>query len=97
VREVKEETGLAIDAARFRFHESRQLVGPLSVHKAHVFSVELTEEEMAALRAQEVANTTHGVAAETEVTAIRVRKLGDVFAAPFADWSTLGILAAVLR
>lgn len=97
VREVNEETGLAIDAARFRFHESRQLVGTLSVHKAHVFSVELTEEEMAALRSQEMANTTHGVAAESEVTSIRVRKVSDLFAAPLTDWSTLGILSTVLH
>jgi len=61
-----------------------------------VFSLELTADQLAGLREQERTKATHGVRQETEMTSIRVRKLRDILAEPFADWSTLGMILSVL-
>ena len=51
--EVAEETGLQLTINRFSFHGARQLIAPLSVHKAEVFSAELTNEELEWFHTQE--------------------------------------------
>jgi ADP-ribose pyrophosphatase YjhB (NUDIX family) len=49
ISEVKEETGLAIDASRIQSHGSRQLAATLSAHHAHLFSAEISDAELARL------------------------------------------------
>jgi 8-oxo-dGTP pyrophosphatase MutT (NUDIX family) len=51
--EVHEETGLRVDAARLRAVGSRQVAATLLGHHAHVYSLALTDEEMAWLVAHE--------------------------------------------
>jgi 8-oxo-dGTP pyrophosphatase MutT (NUDIX family) len=97
VREVQEEVGLLIDPRLLRKHEARQFVGAMSVHQAQVFSVELTPEQIANMRAEEQANTQHGGADQSEITSVRVRKVREILAEPYADWSTVGMILAVLR
>lgn len=94
--EVKEEVGLAIDPQTVHLHEARQLVGTLSVHKANVFSIELTEKEMVELRAEEVADTPHGETATSERTYVRIRKVREILSDGTVDWSTVGMILAVL-
>ncbi|MBI2805257.1 MAG: NUDIX hydrolase [Planctomycetes bacterium] len=96
VDEVKEELGLTIDPRTLRAHGARQLAGTLSVHQGQVFSLELSAEAMAQLRAQDHANTTHGNVSHSEVTTTRVRRLREILAEPHADWSTLGMILSVL-
>lgn len=91
--ECKEETGLLIESGRIRLHESRQLVATLSAHKAHLFSVEITKEELERLRAGQ--NKPHGVAEETERTYVQIMKLGDILRDNRVDWSMLGMILSV--
>ena len=45
--EVEEETGFTLkNKDRLKPHDVRQLMATMSAHKAHLFSVELTEEEL---------------------------------------------------
>ena len=97
IEEATDETGLTIEPSQLRRHGVRQIAGTLSVHRAHLFSVELTEVQLAALRAEEQANTTHGIGAESEQTTIRVRKLREILDEPFVDWSTLGMILSAMR
>ncbi len=91
-----EETGLKLDPGRFAIHENRQCVSTLSVHRAEVFSAELTEKEIAWFRSQ--AGTAHGVEEDTERTFVEVKTLNEVISENCADWVTLGaILRAVNR
>lgn len=94
--EIEEELGLKIDPQSLRRHEARQLAGTLSVHQAQVFSVELTENQIADLRVQEASHMTHGVIEHSEITSIRVRTVREILAEGFADWSTLGMILGVL-
>jgi 8-oxo-dGTP pyrophosphatase MutT (NUDIX family) len=92
--EVAEETGLVIDVSRFRAHGSRQLAATLSAHHAHLFSAEITEEELEQLRAEQ--DRPHGVADDTERTWLEIATYGEICAADLVDWSTLGMLAQAL-
>jgi len=92
--EVEEETGLAIEAGRFRPHGSRQVAGTMSAHHAHLFSAEITDEELARLRAAR--NRPYGVQAEDERTWVEIATYGEIRRASLVDWATLGMLATVL-
>lgn len=93
--EVFEETGLQLTPERFQFHQARQLNATLSAHRAYVFSVELTEEEMAVLK--DTRGTTHGVSSDSERTFVEVLSLKEILDMPFVDWSAIGMIMRVLR
>jgi 8-oxo-dGTP pyrophosphatase MutT (NUDIX family) len=93
VAEVAEETGLVLDPARLRPHGARQLVATMSAHRAHLFSAELTEDEVSALRAAE--GTARGVAADGERTYAEVTTYGRLRSSA-VDWATLGAIAQAL-
>lgn len=93
--ECSEETGLVIAAERMRQHASRQLVATLSAHHAHLFSVELTEQEVTELRS--AAGVAHGVEGDTERTYVEVKKLGEIMRPESGvDWSMLGMILSVV-
>ena len=92
--ECEEETGLKIDPSRIEHHESRQLVATLSAHKAHLFSVEITEKELEYLCSQQ--GIAHGVIEDTERTYVEIVKLGDIFQENKVDWSMLGMIASAI-
>jgi ADP-ribose pyrophosphatase YjhB (NUDIX family) len=85
--ELKEETGLDIASERFKLMAGRQLAATLSTHKAVLFTVELSEDEIA-----NVGQTTHGVVEDTERTHVEVRSLRDVILTDDTDWSMLGMM-----
>lgn len=93
--ECREETGLVISAERMLQHESRQLVATFSAHHAHLFSVELTEQEIAELRGAE--GITHGAEGSSERTYVEVKKLSEIMRADSGvDWSVLGMILSVV-
>jgi len=94
--ELKQELGLEFDASRVKLHGSRQICATLSGHRAHVYSVELTAEEVEQLRKLEADGVSFGVASETERTYPRVRSLKQINEGAFVDWATIGILTTVL-
>jgi nucleoside 2-deoxyribosyltransferase-like protein len=91
--EVAQETGLVLAADRVRAHGSRQLMGTFAAHHAHLYSAELTEEDIALLRGDP---GPHGVAGDGERTEVEITTYGELLRSARADWSTLGMLAAVL-
>ncbi|MBW8481176.1 nucleoside 2-deoxyribosyltransferase domain-containing protein [Actinomadura parmotrematis] len=90
--EVREETGLVLDAARLRPVAVRQVAATLSAYRAHLFAAEITDAEVAALRAAGPG----GVAAHGEVTHVEVRRLAEIRDGALVDWATLGMIAQVL-
>lgn len=94
--ELKDELGLEVDPARVKTHCARQLIATLSAHRAHVFSVELTGDELAALRKVETAGTPLGVDTETERTYPRVLSFKEIRTGQLVDWATIGMLFTVL-
>jgi 8-oxo-dGTP pyrophosphatase MutT (NUDIX family) len=92
VREMAEETGMTIAADRFRPHQVRQAVATLLAHRQHVFTVELTADEVAFARENP---GPHGVAADSERTYVEVRTYGEILTNELVDWTTVGMLSAV--
>jgi ADP-ribose pyrophosphatase YjhB (NUDIX family) len=93
ITETEEETGLAIDVRRIRAHGSRQLSATVSAHYAHLFTAELTGDELARLRAGQA--TPHG-AGGTEQTWTEVTTFAEIRRNGLVDWATLGMIAAAL-
>ncbi|GAB4060115.1 nucleoside 2-deoxyribosyltransferase domain-containing protein [Catellatospora paridis] len=91
--ELAEETGLRVDAARLRAHGVRQPAATVSAHRVHLFSLELTETELAAL---ESGPQQHGVTADGEHTALEFTTYGRLLADPDVDWTTVGLVTAAL-
>ncbi|HBO99895.1 MAG: hypothetical protein A2042_01645 [Candidatus Schekmanbacteria bacterium GWA2_38_11] len=100
LEEVKEEIGLSLDPSRVCCHESRQTSGTLSAHKAHLFSVKLSDDEFFCLQEQAREQKVHGVINDSERTYIELWKISDLLS-PHQneiDWATLGmILSTILR
>ena len=92
--EAEEETGLRIDASRFRAHEARQMVATMSTHKAHLFSVEVSDEELEEVRQN--AGISFGVAEDTERTYVTITSLGAIRRNAEVDWSMLGMILQAL-
>lgn len=86
--EFVEETGLAIAADRLSWRGSAPQAATLLCHDVHLFTVELTEAEVAQVTAD---HGPYGTAAETErtwpyMTTLRQLEAGQV------DWTTIGLL-----
>ncbi|MCX6744875.1 MAG: NUDIX hydrolase [Candidatus Parcubacteria bacterium] len=92
--EAHEETGLEIPAERFKAIDARQLCATLSAHKAHLFSVELTAEEINWLRQEQ--GVAHGVIEDTERTYVEIKTLKEILDQNLVDWSMLGMILSVL-
>lgn len=95
--EMREETGLEIDASRFRLVNSRQIGATISSHVSYVFAVELTKEEVEQAREMERRKTRHGVAADSEVTYVEVRSVPEILSERLVDWSNVGMILEALR
>jgi len=97
VGEVEEEVGITIDPTRFKAHGAAQLAATFSAHKSHLFSVILTEQEMAWVKSQK--GVTRGLSdgtASSERTYVEVYTYRQLLSQPVTDWSTLGMISQVL-
>jgi 8-oxo-dGTP pyrophosphatase MutT (NUDIX family) len=92
--EVHEETGFYLDPSRLKNHGARQLAGTLSAHKAHLFSAEITEEELEWFQSQ--GGIAHGNEKDTERTFIEVYSVQELLENKLVDWTTLGMILQVL-
>lgn len=86
--EVKEELGITIDPSRFKTHGSRQMGATLAAYHSHLFSAELTDEELAHLEADK---GVHG-ADDEERTYVQVFTIREILANDLMDWSMLGMV-----
>jgi 8-oxo-dGTP pyrophosphatase MutT (NUDIX family) len=92
--EVQQETGLYLDPARFIKHGARRTVATLSSHKSHLFSLEISQEEMEWFKSQE--GIVHGVEEDTERTFVEVYTVGQLIREKIVDWTTLGQIIGVI-
>jgi 8-oxo-dGTP pyrophosphatase MutT (NUDIX family) len=92
--EVHEETGFYLEADRLKSHGARQLAGTFSAHKAHLFSADITEEEMDWFKSQR--DIVHGNIVDSERTFIEVYKVLELLENELVDWTTLGEILSIL-
>jgi nucleoside 2-deoxyribosyltransferase-like protein len=92
VAEVAEETGLVLGPDRLRHHGARQVTATLSAHRAHLFSAEVTEAELAGLDG----TGPHGLVDSGELTYAEIATFGEIRRGRLVDWANLGLIAEVL-
>jgi 8-oxo-dGTP pyrophosphatase MutT (NUDIX family) len=92
--EVHEETGFYLKPDRLKEHEARQLAPTFSAHKSHLYSVELTDEEVEWFQSQK--DIPHGVEKVSERTFVEVKTVQEILDTNLVDWSTLGMIFSVL-
>jgi 8-oxo-dGTP pyrophosphatase MutT (NUDIX family) len=92
--EIQEETGLYIDPSRLQKHEARQLNATLSSHKSHLFSLEISREELEWFKSQK--GIVHGLEEDSERTFVEVHTVGDLLKKDLVDWTTLGQILRVI-
>lgn len=92
VREFEEETGVQIAAARIRTISSRQVTGSFATHRAHLFSLELTSDELEKFETLERSGAALGVASDSEKTRVAVRTIRQILDAELVDHATIGML-----
>ncbi|MET0233031.1 MAG: nucleoside 2-deoxyribosyltransferase domain-containing protein [Kibdelosporangium sp.] len=90
--ELHEETGLRVARERLVPGQVRQVLATLSTHRVHVFTVELTEDELAGVRANP---GPFGVLEDSERTFVEVRTYSEILGSGDVDWAVVGVLASV--
>lgn len=96
VQEVREETGLEIGADRLQSHRARQLAGTFSVHKAHLFSAALRDEELKFLERQ-FGIPRGDLKKETgERTYVEIKTVEEIISERLVDWSNIGMIMSVI-
>lgn len=95
-KEFEEETGIPMSPDRLQPLAARQLSGTSTSHKAHVFYVMLTIEEVVEAERKQREKTHQGNIIETEQTYVEVRTIRELLAEPLTDWSNLGMLFAAI-
>lgn len=88
--ELHEETGMYLDPERFLPIKARQLAATLSTHKAHLYSVELTDEELEWFKSQK--DIAHGNVEDTERTFIEIKTISELLESDELDWTNLGMI-----
>jgi hypothetical protein len=94
--ELLEETGLDLPPERFRPVRSRQVNGTFSVHRCHLFAVQMNIGEAAIL--QKMSCQTKGKAADSERIQVAIKSIGEILAGePLLDWSNMGMVWETLN
>jgi len=96
IAEVEEETGLKMDKKRIEQQKSRQMAATFACHKCHVFSAELTEDELNAFK-KEGGKIAHGIIEHSERTFLIVKTVRELFADNLTDWSVFGMIMSVIN
>lgn len=95
IKEVQEETGLALDGERLKPVASRQVYGTLLAHHVHLFAYRLDDKELKWLRSQK--GVVHGNIEDSEQTLIEVVPYRELCHSDLVDWATLGQVSAALE
>jgi len=91
--ELREETGVAIPGERLRAHSERQCMATMLTHRAALFSVELSAEELAVFEAREGQRFGEH---DSERTYVEVRTVAEILGKGDVDWTNIGMILSAL-
>ncbi|WP_205327040.1 nucleoside 2-deoxyribosyltransferase domain-containing protein [Glycomyces sp. YM15] len=94
VDEVREETGLVLDADRLRPLGARQVAATVTTHRAHLFAAEITGAELEWLRARQ--DIPGGDGLGSEQTWIELATYAEIRDQRLVDWATFGMITQAL-
>jgi 8-oxo-dGTP pyrophosphatase MutT (NUDIX family) len=93
--ELHEETGFYLEPSRLKKVATRQLAGTFSAHKSHLYSAQLTQEEVEWFKSQR--DIPHGVEKDTERTFVEIKTIKEILDEKLVDWTTLGMIFSVIN
>lgn len=98
LKEVHEETGLLLEAAQLEAVHAgdRQLMASLSSHHAYLYRAELSDPQLALLRAEAASSRAHG-ANPNERCYVTLRTVRELMTESELDWSQLGMVLLALQ
>lgn len=96
IEELQEEAGLSLHPDRLKFHGLHQVAATLASYKAALFSVELTEQEIEAVKQKSAGGVVLGNTEDSERTYPQVSTLKFVLSSEAVDLATRGMIAQVL-
>ena len=91
--ELREETSMSFDSSRFIQHSARQCMATMLTHRAALFSIELSEDELAQFK--RIEGQCFGEA-DYERTYVEVRTVADILSSNDVDWTHVGMISSVL-
>jgi len=91
--ELREETGVSIATDRFVRRAARQCMATMITHRAELWTVELSADELAVFTAREGQRFGEH---DSERTYVEVRTVGEILGASDVDWTHVGMIASVL-
>jgi 8-oxo-dGTP pyrophosphatase MutT (NUDIX family) len=95
LKELKEETGFALEPERLQFVSQRQVAGTLSAHTASLFVAAITPTELAEFKSTQ--GEVRGVEADGERTTVAIATYGELLLGEHdLDWSTIGMISAAI-
>ncbi|OZQ61316.1 MULTISPECIES: nucleoside 2-deoxyribosyltransferase domain-containing protein [Paenibacillus] len=89
--EVEEEIGLKLNLDRLKYVDSRQMAGTFAAHKNHLYSYQLTHEELDIIESS--INEVFGVIEDSELTYIVIKSFHDILNDNLMDWSNIGMIS----
>jgi len=95
ISELQEEVGITFEKSRIIYNENRQLQSTTLTHKSHLYSVELTQEELDEIR-ENTKNKTFGETNDTEITYVEIVKLDSILKTELVDWANVGQILSIL-
>jgi 8-oxo-dGTP pyrophosphatase MutT (NUDIX family) len=94
VKEVQEETGFSFEAERLMEVSTRQVAATLSTHKAQLYALKLTGEEIEYFRG--IAGKVFGNEADSERCYPQVLTVGQMLVSDGCDWTTIGQILSTI-
>lgn len=70
-------------------------MGTLSIHKSHLYYVELNKEEIDYIK--QLKDKSFGIEEDSEKTYVEVYKLRDILNNNLLDWSNIGMIMEILN
>jgi 8-oxo-dGTP pyrophosphatase MutT (NUDIX family) len=93
--ELEEETGIAVSPKRIQRVNTRQMVATFSTHKAALFALELTKEEVE--HAKMMGDMPHGIVEDSERTYVEVKTVREIIEKNLVDWAMLGMIMEAIK
>ncbi|MDO8523326.1 MAG: nucleoside 2-deoxyribosyltransferase domain-containing protein [bacterium] len=97
LQELAEETGFALDKSRLKILGSRQLAATFSIHKAHVYFAEITEDELNWFLKRAGKLKINDKDETGEKLYIEIKTIEQILKNDLLDWSNVGMILSAIN
>jgi len=92
--EINEELGFVVNTDKLIDEGKRQVMSTFSAHKIHLYSYELSDDELKVIESQ--LNEVHGIEEDSERTYTVIKTLDEILNENLLDWVNIGQILSIL-